>query len=81
MVLKIDVDTVCEKACSGEDALKKVILNVQYNVVYSKPWQNYCPQKLVTPFRSSAGPQLVRSMLWLLLAVMVQKISVLFNLE
>ena len=29
MVLKIEVDTVCEKACSGEDALKKVILNVE----------------------------------------------------
>ena len=31
MVLKIDVDTVCEKACSGDDALKKVMLNVEEN--------------------------------------------------
>jgi CheY-like chemotaxis protein len=31
MVLKVDVDVVCEKACSGEDALKKVIANVEEN--------------------------------------------------
>ena len=31
MVLKIDVDTVCERANSGEDALKKVMDNVSNN--------------------------------------------------
>jgi CheY-like chemotaxis protein len=31
MVLKVDVDIICEKASSGEDALKKVIENVEEN--------------------------------------------------
>jgi hypothetical protein len=31
MVLKVDVDTVCEKASSGEDALRKIINNVEEN--------------------------------------------------
>ena len=31
MVLKIDVDIVCDKASSGEDALMKVIKNVSDN--------------------------------------------------
>ena len=31
MVLKIDVDEVCDKATSGEDALAKVVENVSKN--------------------------------------------------
>ena len=31
MVLKVDVDTVCEKASSGEEALRKIIENVEEN--------------------------------------------------
>ena len=31
MVLKIDVDSVCEKAHSGEDALNKIIENLDNN--------------------------------------------------
>ena len=31
MVLKVDVDNICERANSGEEALKKVIENVEVN--------------------------------------------------
>jgi hypothetical protein len=31
MSLKVDVDEICERACSGEDALIKVIENVDEN--------------------------------------------------
>ena len=39
MVLKIDVDLVCEKANSGEEALGKVIKNVSNN---NNEFCNYC---------------------------------------
>ena len=41
MVLKVDVDVICEKANSGEDALKKVIENVEENK------EEYCNYSLI----------------------------------